>query len=80
MKMFLIEAVLIGVISSTLGCVLGTVIIYTLPLTNDIMAPIISPSIIGIAMVLGIAVSTIAGIYPAWRASKMNIVEAIKNV
>ena len=80
MKIFLIEAVLIGVISSTLGCVLGTIIIYTLPLTNDIMAPIISPSIIGIAMVLGIAVSTIAGIYPAWRASKMNIVEAIKNV
>jgi putative ABC transport system permease protein len=80
MKMFLIEAVLIGVISSTLGCVLGTIIIYTLPLTNDIMAPIISPTIIGIAMVLGIAVSTIAGIYPAWRASKMNIVEAIKNV
>ena len=80
MKMFLIEAVLIGVISSTLGCVLGTIIIYTLPLTNDIMAPIISPSIIVIAMVLGIAVSTIAGIYPAWRASKMNIVEAIKNV
>ena len=80
MKMFLVEAVLIGVISSTLGCVLGTIIIYTLPLTNDIMAPIISPSIIGIAMALGIAVSTIAGIYPAWRASKMNIVEAIKNV
>ncbi|HEX3014365.1 MAG TPA: ABC transporter permease [Methanobacterium sp.] len=80
MKMFLIEAVLIGVISSTLGCVLGTIIIYTLPLTNDIMAPIISPSIISIAIVLGIAVSTIAGIYPAWRASKMNIVEAIKNV
>ena len=80
MEMFLVEAVLIGVISSTLGCVLGTIIIYTLPLTNDIMAPIIGPTIIGIAMVLGIAVSTIAGIYPAWRASKMNIVEAIKNV
>ncbi len=80
MKMFLIEVVLIGLISSTMGCVLGIIIVCTLPLTNDIMAPIISPSIIGIAMLLGLAVSALAGIYPAWRASKMNIVEAIKNV
>jgi putative ABC transport system permease protein len=79
MKMFLIEAILIGLISSAMGCVLGIIIIYTLPLTNDIMAPIISPSIIGIAMILGLTVSVLAGIYPAWRASKMNIVEAIKN-
>lgn len=80
MKIFLIEAILIGLISSTVGCVLGIIIIYIFPLTNDIMAPMVSPSIIGIAMVLGLMVSALAGIYPAWRASKMNIVEAIKNV
>ncbi len=80
MKIFLIEAILIGLISSTVGCVLGIIIIYVFPLTDDIMAPMVSPSIIGIAMVLGLMVSALAGIYPAWRASKMNIVEAIKNV
>lgn len=80
MKIFLIEAILIGLISSTVGCVLGIIIIYVFPLTEDIMAPMVSPSIIGIAMVLGLMVSALAGIYPAWRASKMNIVEAIKNV
>lgn len=80
MKIFLIEAILIGLISSTVGCVLGIIIIYVFPLTDDIMAPMVSPSIIGIAMALGLMVSALAGIYPAWRASKMNIVEAIKNV
>lgn len=80
MKMFLIEALLIGLISSTMGCLLGIIIVYAFPLTKDIMTPIISPSIIGIAIALGIVVSVLAGIYPAWRASKMNIVEAMKNV
>nr|WP_319373896.1 ABC transporter permease [uncultured Methanobacterium sp.] len=80
MKIFLIEAILIGLISSTVGCVLGIIIIYVFPLTDDIMAPMVSPSIIGISMALGLMVSALAGIYPAWRASKMNIVEAIKNV
>lgn len=80
MKIFLMEAILIGLISSTVGCVLGIIIIYIFPLTDDIMAPMVSPSIMGIAMVLGLMVSALAGIYPAWRASKMNIVEAIKNV
>lgn len=80
MKMFLTEAVLIGLISSILGCVLGVAIAYVFPLTDDMMVPMITPTIIAIAMVLGLAVSIAAGIYPAWRASKMNIVEALKNV
>lgn len=79
MKMFLTEAVLIGLISSILGCVLGVAIAYVFPLTDDMMVPMITPTIIAIAMVLGLAVSIAAGIYPAWRASKMNIVEALKN-
>lgn len=79
MKMFLTEAVLIGLISSILGCVLGVAIAYAFPLTDDMMVPMVTPTIIAIAMMLGLAVSIAAGIYPAWRASKMNIVEALKN-
>ncbi|HML06000.1 MAG TPA: FtsX-like permease family protein [Methanobacterium sp.] len=86
MKMFLSEAILIGLIGSTLGCIVGVLVSYASILalnamgTQDIMTPIVTPSIIGIGMALGLIMSSLAGIYPAWRASKMNIVEALKHV
>lgn len=86
LKIFLSEAILIGIIGSALGCIIGITVSYASILalnamgTQDIMTPIVTPFIIGIGMVLGLTMSIIAGIYPAWRASKMNIVEALKHV
>jgi len=40
----------------------------------------ISPGLVLLSLALGISVGVIAGLYPAWRASKMNPVEALRHV
>ncbi|HYA55895.1 MAG TPA: ABC transporter permease [Nitrososphaerales archaeon] len=42
------------------------------------ITPAITPEIIGLAVVLAIAVGVVGGLLPAWRASRMNPVEALR--
>ena len=46
--------------------------------TTLVIAPAITPEIIALAMVLAIGVGVIGGLLPAWRASRMNPVEALR--
>lgn len=41
--------------------------------------PVISPDIVTLALSVAIIVSMVAGMYPAWRASKMEPIKALKN-
>jgi len=43
-------------------------------------SPVISISIIAEAMLVAVAVSAIAGLYPAWRASRMEPIEALRQL
>lgn len=66
-------SILIGLIyssSSTNGSLSGT---QSLP-----FHPVISIEIIGIALVVAIIVSLIAGIYPALKAAKLTVIDAIR--
>ncbi|MGD0330665.1 MAG: ABC transporter permease [Nitrososphaeria archaeon] len=40
--------------------------------------PVISPEIVFISLIIAISVSIIAGLYPAWRASRMEPVKALR--
>ena len=40
--------------------------------------PVISPTYVGIAVGLSIVVTFLSSAYPAWKASKMNPVEALR--
>lgn len=42
------------------------------------ITPVISWTLIGTALLFGVAVAVIFGLYPAWRASKMEPVEALR--
>ncbi len=44
------------------------------------LMPNVTPEILGISLLLGLFVGILAGIYPAWRAAKMNPVEALRHV
>lgn len=46
--------------------------------TTLAIAPAITPEILALAMVLAIGVGVLGGLLPAWRASRMNPVEALR--
>lgn len=74
---FLIESIVVSGVGGVLGVLLarvGTNIIGTL---MD-MTIVISPQIVLIAVVFSIGVGVIFGMYPAWKASKLNPIEALR--
>ncbi len=44
------------------------------------LAPSITPELVLLSLALGISVGVLAGLYPAWHASKMDPVEALRHV
>ncbi len=74
---FLIEAIVVSGVGGVIGVILarvGTNIIGTL---MD-MTITISPQIVLIAVVFSIGVGVLFGMYPAWKASKLNPIEALR--
>ncbi len=78
MLMFITEAVLTGIIGGVLGVLLG----FSLSGVIGTFIGISSvPSLTNGLLVVGFAVvtTTLSGLYPAWRASNLNPVEALRS-
>lgn len=75
--MFLSEALITGLLGGVTGALFG----FTLSsiVGNIIGLPVSASANIGIAVVaFAIVTSTLSGLYPAWRASNMNPVDALR--
>lgn len=73
---FLIEAASI--------CLLGGLIALAIAwpatlLLNKIMPAALSPTIVGIALLVSLVTGVVSGFLPAWRAARMNPVDALRN-
>jgi putative ABC transport system permease protein len=76
--LFLSEATITGIVGGILGSIFGFVLGKIVG--DYINLPVSSSAFLGI-MVVGFAVvtSVLSGLYPAWRASKMNPVDALRD-
>jgi len=87
--LFVTEPFIIGVAGSSVGLLMGTALSFVLiPVLGRLggpgaaqspsISPIFVPETIMTIFMIGVLISTIAGFYPAWRASKMRPVEALR--
>lgn len=91
MRMFVAEGMLIGVIGGVLGVVLGFVLAALISAIGIPMPPppgmasgymgeiLVAPRLAFDALVLALATTLLASLMPAWKASRMNIVDALRH-
>jgi len=77
LSLFLTEATITGIIGGILGAAFG--FILGIVVGDYVGLPVSTSPVLGL-MVVGFAVATavVAGLYPAWRASSLNPVEALR--
>lgn len=73
---FATEAVLSSIIGTFIGIVAAINIIALASLINN-WTPIISAGTIGFGILAGLLVGVVAGLYPAWKASRINPVDTL---
>ena len=91
-SMFVLEGFTLGIIGGAVGIILGIVLAkvisyYGIPMppppgsTRGFVAQIlIVPEVLAQAFRLSIITALLSSLYPAWRASRLNVVEALRHV
>ncbi len=91
---FLCESVIIGLIGAAIGIASGWVLANVIALVfrggsvfggnqaatrgGMTITPLLTPAVTMLALVFGVGISAIFALYPAWRASKLKPVEALR--
>jgi putative ABC transport system permease protein len=74
---FLVEAIALTMIGGVLGIVAGSAATLALGRAlSSAMAP--SPQALGVAVATSVAIGTIFGLLPAWRAAKLDPIAALR--
>ena len=90
LKLFVVEGFLLGLLGAILGTVISVITILILQQvgisfdfgrqTGLVLYPLISIGDIVFASVVVVAVSVFASLQPAWKASRMNPIDALRHV
>ena len=87
LTIFLGESIIIGLIGAVIGIISGWILaeVVARVLASGIfggggfkVTPLLTPTVIGGALAFGVGVSVVFALYPAWRASKLKPVEALR--
>jgi len=77
LQLFLVESVLLGLLGTLIGVPLGAAggLVATVYADLPLTLPLIW---VGIAIVIGVLVGIFAGVYPAWSATRVDPIEALR--
>jgi putative ABC transport system permease protein len=87
LQIFLTESVIIGLIGAVIGIISGWVLANVVALflgrggiigSALTITPILTPEVLLGALAFGVGISVIFALYPAWRASKLKPVDALR--
>jgi putative ABC transport system permease protein len=72
------ESALLGLISGVLGSLMATSVVLVVNSLLDGFELTLSLGLVAASLTMAITISTLAGLYPAWRASRMTPMDAIR--
>jgi putative ABC transport system permease protein len=80
---FLLESGLMGLIGGGLGVIIGTIIAKVIEMIGQkhigsMFITVVSGKLVLAALLLSLSLGILSGIYPAWRAAKLDPVEALR--
>ncbi|QIQ02630.1 ABC transporter permease [Streptomyces liangshanensis] len=75
---FLTESAVLGTLGGLIGTSLGTLTVVIVAVARD-WTPVISFATVAAAPGIGLFTGLLAGLYPAWRASRIQPVEALRH-
>ncbi len=75
----LVESIVIGVIGGLIGLATAGVLTHLLAsLSPESNAPIVTMNAIGVSFSFAVIIGVFAGIYPAWKAARLDPIEALR--
>ncbi|WP_326592246.1 ABC transporter permease [Streptomyces brevispora] len=74
---FLAESGVLGAVGGLIGTSLGVVTVVGVALARD-WTPVVHPATAAAAPAIGLVTGVLAGLYPAWRASRIQPAEALR--